>query len=155
MASQSAPPLKAQAIYSLAQLFTESHFEDVLEVVLAASADNNLTVTVRNSQACAFLAQKSSEKRLVELILKYCRLGKEKTTANGIRALGYLNVEVTPELEQILIEGLQNRSAKITWNSCVAIAKFIKRPSSKLNSPKVVSLMFSILKEHLNLKSRI
>jgi len=62
---------------------------------------------------------------LIKLILKYCASGKEKTTANGIRALGYLNIQANQEVEKILIEALNNRSPKITWNSCVAVQKFV------------------------------
>jgi len=80
---------------------------------------------IRNSQACQLLAQTSNDKDLFKLIVKYCQSGKEKTTANGIRAIGSLSIPATKEVEQILIEALGNRSPKITWNSCVAIAKFV------------------------------
>ena len=90
------------------------------------------------------------------LIIKYCQSGKEKTTANGIRALGYLKVEASAEVEKILIEALSNRSPKIVWNSCIAISKFVERGSGmRLKSGETTEKLFSIISGSANLKSRI
>jgi hypothetical protein len=49
LAKQSAPSLKAQAIFTLAEIYTGTNQQEVMEVILGASNDTNLTVMVRNS----------------------------------------------------------------------------------------------------------
>lgn len=149
--------MKASAIYALAEIFAEDYLDEVLEIVIKAAQDNNLTVMVKSSQACSFLAQKSTDPRLVQLIINYCKSGKEKTTANGVRALGQLQIDVDTKIEQILVAGLWNKSAKVVWNSCVAIGKFVQR-STKPNlllSSQTTGVLFTIMTTHQNLKSRI
>ena len=77
--------------------------------------------------------------------------------ANGIRALGYLTeASITTEVEQVLIDALANRSPKICWNSCLAIAKFVQtKQGSRLNSPETSLILFDILSSRPNLKTRI
>jgi hypothetical protein len=147
-------------LYTLSEIYSENNLPEVLEIVLKSSKDTNLTVMVRSSQACSFLAQKTTDARLVSLILYYCNLGKENTTANGIRALGQLNIQVDKKIESILVQGLNNKSAKVTWNACVAVGKFIQRrdehaDSNLLESTKTTKILFKILSTHQNLKSRI
>jgi hypothetical protein len=90
------------------------------------------------------------------MIMRYCVSGKEKITANGIRALSYMTLPVSCEMEQVLIEALSNRSPKIAWNSCVAISKFVaKGTGPRLNSLETSSLLFEIISSRPNLKSRI
>lgn len=44
---------------------------------------------------------------LYNIILKYCKSGKDKTTANAIRALGYLPPDaLTLEMEEVLLANL-------------------------------------------------
>ena len=101
---------------------------------------------IRNSEACSLLAQTTHDQDLFKLIIKYCQSGKEKTTANGIRALGSLNIPASKEVEKILIDALGNRSPKITWNSCVAIAKFVQRgESERLKSVETTEILFEIV----------
>jgi hypothetical protein len=96
LSKHSNPALRAQAIFTLAENYTQSYESEVLDVILGTANDTNLTVMVRSSQACSFLATVSTDSKLVQLIIKFCKSGKEKTTANGIRALGHLQVEVNP-----------------------------------------------------------
>lgn len=94
--------IRAGSISCLSQLLTENNFSDILKAVLMLQHDTNLYVIVKNSQACATLAQllaqkpltdetnQAGKKELYNVILKYSKSGKDKTTANAIRALGYL-----------------------------------------------------------------
>jgi hypothetical protein len=67
-----------------------------------------------------------------------------------------LNIPATKEVEKILIDALGNRSPKITWNSCVAIAKFVQRgESERLKSVETTEILFEIVSSRANLKSRI
>jgi hypothetical protein len=66
-------------------------------------------------------------------------------------------------IQKVLVRALKNKSSKVTWNSCVAIAKIVARHSDVPDvgeellffTPETTKVLFDIISTRQNIKSRI
>jgi hypothetical protein len=65
-------------------------------------------------------------------------------------------------VQKVLVRALNNKSSKVTWNACVAIAKVLSRPDKPMTKEidlfytvDTTKLLFDIIANRQNIKARI